>query len=207
LRGLSKVRAVTRLTKTFSWAAVAATSLVLAACGGSNETADIPDGSGQTTPTTTTETTTEAAAKPPEFAKPTAEVQRIADAVGEATKKRPKITKPKGDPPKELTVVDIVEGTGAAAADGETLTVDYAGTSWSTGKEFDASWKTGQPFPVTLGQGQVIQGWEQGLVGMKKGGRRLLVIPPDLGYGETGSGADIKPNETLLFVVDLREKS
>lgn len=186
-----------------------AACLGLAACGGGTKTAEIPSGSASettasaTTATETTETTATTAA--PTFAKPTAEIQKIADAVGAAVKKKPKITKPSGKPPTKLTVVDVVEGKGAGAANGDTLTVDYAGNSWSTGKEFDASWKTGQPFPVTLGQGSVIQGWDQGLVGMKPGGRRLLVIPPDLGYGATGSGASIKPNETLLFVVDLRK--
>ena len=195
-----------RLTTLPKFAALAAACIGLAACGGGTKTAEIPSGSADTATTaSTTETTTETAAKAPTFAKPTAAVQAIADGAGEDTRKKPKITKPKGDPPKKLTVVDIVEGKGAAAAEGDTLTVDYAGNSWSTGKEFDASWKTGQPFPVTLGQGQVIQGWEQGLVGLKKGGRRLLVIPPDLGYGETGSGDSIKPNETLIFVVDARE--
>lgn len=198
------MRAVIGLINHSKRLALGAVCLGLAACGGT-KTADIPDGSEKTTATApaTTETTPKA---PPAFAKPTAEVQRIADAVGTSTKKRPKIPRPKGDPPKKLTVVDIVEGTGAAAREGDTLTVDYAGSSWSTGKEFDASWKTGQPFPVTLGQSQVIQGWEQGLQGMKQGGRRLLVIPPDLGYGSSGQGATIKPNETLLFVVDLRKK-
>jgi peptidylprolyl isomerase len=104
-----------------------------------------------------------------------------------------------------LTVVDIVKGSGAGAKDGDSVTVDYAGSSWSTGKEFDASWNSGQPFPVALGQGSVIQGWEQGLQGMKNGGRRLLVIPPDLGYGAQGSGDKIKPNETLVFVIDRRK--
>ncbi|HEX6712341.1 MAG TPA: FKBP-type peptidyl-prolyl cis-trans isomerase [Thermoleophilaceae bacterium] len=184
--------------------ALAAACLGLAACGGT-KTADIPNGSEKAT--ATTPAATETAAKAPTFAKPTAEVQSIADAVGTSTKKKPKIPKPKGKPPTKLTVVDIAEGTGAAAAEGDTLTVDYAGTSWSTGKEFDASWNSGQPFPVTLGQGQVIQGWEQGLQGMKQGGRRLLVIPPDLGYGSSGSGDKIKPNETLLFVVDVRKKT
>ena len=197
-----------RLDNILNWAALAVVSVTLAACGGGGETADIPDGSGASNATaTTTEETTETPAKPPTFAKPTAEVEKLADAVGSDTKKRPKVDKPAGEPPKELTVVDIVEGKGAAAVEGDTLTVDYAGSSWSTGKEFDASWTSGQPFPVTLGSGQVIQGWEQGLQGMKQGGRRLLVIPPDLGYGETGQGADIKPNETLLFVVDLRKKA
>jgi peptidylprolyl isomerase len=196
---------VIRLNDYTKWLALGAACVGLAACG-STKTADIPSGSGDTGTSTTT-TTTETTAKPPTFAKPTAEVTKIADAVGTTTKKKPKVPKPSGKPPAKLTVVDIVKGSGAAATDGDTLTVDYAGFSWSTGKEFDASWNSGQPFPVTLGQGQVIQGWEQGLQGMKQGGRRLLVIPPDLGYGSTGSGDKIKPNETLLFVVDLRKKS
>jgi peptidylprolyl isomerase len=186
------------------WPALVGVCIGLAACGGS-ETADIPDGSDTGTIAATTETETETAAKEPTFAKPTAEVTKIADAVGTDTKDKPKITKPSGKPPAKLTVVDVVKGSGEAAAEGDAVTVDYAGNSWSTGKEFDASWKTGQPFPVTLGQGSVIQGWEQGLQGMKVGGRRLLVIPPDLGYGSSGSGADIKPNETLIFVVDRRK--
>jgi peptidylprolyl isomerase len=206
------VRAVIRLYKNLKWLALAAACLALAACGSSTKTADIPSGSAgestsssSTSDTTTTATTTTTAK--PSFAKPTAEIQKIAAAVGTNTKKKPKIIKPSGKPPTKLTVVDIVKGTGAAAASGDSLTVDYAGNSWSTGKEFDASWKTGQPFPLALGQGQVIPGWDQGLVGMKQGGRRLLVIPPDLGYGASGQGATIKPNETLIFVVDLRKKA
>lgn len=195
-----------RLLKTSKWPALAVVSVALAACG-STKTADIPDGSdtGQSASTATTETTTTGTT--PTFAKPTAAVTAIADKVGTDTKKKPKITKPSGKPPTKLTVVDIVPGKGAAAQSGDTLTVDYAGNSWSTGKQFDASWDRKQTFPVTLGQNQVIQGWEQGLVGMKQGGRRLIVIPPDLGYGSTGSGSSIKPNETLIFVVDLRKKS
>jgi peptidylprolyl isomerase len=186
----------------FKWPALVAASIALAACGGT-KTADIPDDpdTGTVAATATTETT----AKAPTFAKPTAAVTAVADAVGTDTKKKPKIIKPSGKPPAKLTVVDIVDGKGAAAASGDAVTVDYAGSSWSTGKEFDASWTSGQPFPVTLGQGAVIPGWDQGLIGMKVGGRRLLVIPPDLGYGATGSGDKIKPNETLLFVVDRRK--
>jgi peptidylprolyl isomerase len=201
-----KVRAVIRTGQPSKALAVVGCCVGLAACG-STKTADIPNGSEKSTASTPTSTTTEAPAKPPTFAKPSAEVQRIADAVGTDTKKKPKIPKPKGKPPAKLTVVDIVKGTGAAATSGDTLTVDYAGTSWSTGKEFDASWNSGQPFPVTLGQNQVIQGWEQGLQGMKQGGRRLLVIPPDLGYSASGSPPKIKGNETLLFVVDARKKA
>jgi peptidylprolyl isomerase len=196
---------VIRLENFAKWPAVATACIGLAACG-STKTADIPSGSGDTGATTaTTETTTTTTAKAPTFAKPTAEVTKIADAAGTNTKKKPKIPTPAGKPPAKLTVVDIVKGSGKAAANGDTLTVDYDGFSWSNGKEFDASWNSGQPFPVTLGSGQVIQGWEQGLQGMKQGGRRLLVIPPDLGYGSTGQGGKIKPNETLVFVVDLRK--
>jgi peptidylprolyl isomerase len=198
---------VTRLNSTLRLLAVAAACAGLAACGSSTKTADIPSGSGDTsaatatTPTTTTQTTAK-----PSFGKPTAEIKKIADAVGTSTKKKPKIIKPTGKPPTKLTVVDIVPGKGTGAQDGDSVTVDYAGDSWSTGKEFDASWKSGQPLPLTLGQGSVIKGWDQGLVGMKPGGRRLLVIPPDLGYGASGSGSAIKPNETLIFVVDMRKK-
>ena len=197
--------AVIRLINLSKWTVLAAACVALAACGGGTKTAEIPSGSGDTGASSAPIETTETTAKPPTFAKPTAAVTEIADAVGEGTKKKPKIPKPSGKPPKELTVVDIVEGTGAAAQEGETLTVDYAGTSWSTGEEFDASWNSGQPFPVTLGSGQVIEGWEKGLLGMKKGGRRLLVIPPSLGYGAAGAGGTIKPNETLVVVVDLEK--
>ena len=194
---------MTRLIKHAKWPALVVAGIALAACGG-GKTADIPDGSDTGTVAAPVETTSTSTA--PTFAKPTAEITAVADKVGTDTKKKPKIVKPSGKPPAKLTVVDLVKGTGPAAKAGDTLTVDYAGSSWSTGKEFDASWGK-QPFPVTLGQNQVIPGWEQGLVGMKKGGRRLLVIPPDLGYGSTGSGTAIKPNETLLFVVDLRKKA
>ena len=194
-----------RLKNSLNLLALGATCIGLAACGGT-KTADIPNGSEKTTATATATTET-TATKPPTFAKPTAAGTAIAQAVGTDTKKKPKIPKPSGKPPAKLTVVDIVPGTGAAATNGDTLTVDYAGSSWSTGKEFDASWNSGQPFPVTLGQGQVIQGWEQGLQGMKQGGRRLLVIPPDIGYGASGSPPKIKPNETLIFVIDLRKKA
>jgi peptidylprolyl isomerase len=200
---------VIRLNDCSKGLALVAACIGLAACG-STKTADIPSGSGDTgsstATTATTTTTTTTTATPPTFAKPSAEVTKIAKAVGTNTKKKPKIPKPAGKPPAKLTVVDIVKGTGAPATDGDTLTVDYAGTSWSTGKEFDASWNSGQPFPVTLGQGQVIKGWEDGLQGVRQGGRRLLVIPPDLGYGASGSPPKIKPNETLIFVIDVRKK-
>lgn len=192
---------MTRLINLSKWPAIAVACVGLAACG-SSKTADIPNGSD--TSSTPVQTTPQKAVT---FAKPTAEVTKIAGAVGTDTKSKPKIIKPSGQPPTGLTVVDVVKGTGAPAKAGDNLTVDYAGDSWSTGKEFDSSWKRKQPFPVTLGQGSVIQGWDQGLVGMKQGGRRLLVIPPNLGYGAQGSGTSIKPNETLIFVIDMRKKA
>jgi peptidylprolyl isomerase len=189
------------------WPAVAAISLGLAACGSGTKTAAIPSGGADTgsSATTTSTTTTTPTTTTTTFAKPTAEITKLANAVGTDTKTKPKIPKPSGSPPKQLTVVDIVKGKGAAAKSGDQITVDYAGDSWSNGQEFDASWNRHQTFPLTLGQGQVIQGWDQGLVGIKPGGRRMLVIPPGLGYGASGSPPKIKANETLVFVIDRRK--
>ena len=120
-------------------------------------------------------------------------------------KHKPKLGKPSGDPPSSLVKKDLVVGHGAAAKAGDTVSVQYVGISWSNGKQFDASWDRGaQPFTFPLGQGQVIQGWDSGVAGMKVGGRRELVIPPDQGYGPQGAPPDIAPNETLVFVVDLK---
>ncbi len=118
-------------------------------------------------------------------------------------KKRPTIEVPSGPPPKKLESVEIVEGTGAEAKAGDTITVQYDGVDYKTGKEFDASWDRSEPFTFGLGNGEVIKGWDQGLVGMKEGGRRELIIPPELAYGAEGSPPVIAPNATLVFVVDL----
>ena len=119
---------------------------------------------------------------------------------------KPEIPAPQGEPPAELQVEDVVEGDGKAAKAGDQISVQYVGASWSTGQEFDSSWDRGaEPFVFQLGAGNVIGGWDQGLEGMKVGGRRKLVIPPDLGYGPQGSPPAIAPNETLIFVVDLLE--
>jgi peptidylprolyl isomerase len=115
---------------------------------------------------------------------------------------KPEITIPDGDPPKELEVTDIIEGDGEEVAEGATVTAHYVGQSWSNGKQFDASWDTSGE-PATFGLDQVIPGWTQGLPGMKVGGRRLLVIPSEMGYGAQGYPPDIAPNETLVFVVDM----
>ena len=119
----------------------------------------------------------------------------------EATK--PEITVPKGTAPKKLVVTDLTEGSGAAAQPGQNVQVQYVGVSFANGRQFDASWDRGEPFSFQLGAGQVIPGWDQGVAGMKVGGRRQLVIPPDLAYGKQGSPPTIGPNETLVFVVDL----
>jgi len=119
------------------------------------------------------------------------------------TDEKPEIRVPEGEPPSRLRTEDLVEGDGRVAREGDQLSMQYVGVSWSTGEEFDASWGRGEPFTFELGAGNVIQGWDQGIEGMRVGGRRLLVIPPDLGYGAQGSPPAIGPNETLVFVVDL----
>jgi len=119
------------------------------------------------------------------------------------TSTKPVIPKPSGSPPRKLDKQDIVKGKGPAAKPGDTLTVNYVGVAFSTGDEFDASWDRGQPFEVPLGAGRVIPGWDKGLVGMRKGGRRMLTIPPELAYGSDGYPPTIAPNETLVFVIDV----
>jgi peptidylprolyl isomerase len=116
---------------------------------------------------------------------------------------KPEVDPPDGPPPTELEIVDISEGDGDEAAAGQTVRVHYVGVAHSTGEEFDASYNRGAPLEFRLGVGQVISGWDQGVQGMKVGGRRRLTIPPHLAYGDRGAGGVIKPGETLIFVVDL----
>ncbi|QWF80379.1 FKBP-type peptidyl-prolyl cis-trans isomerase [Amycolatopsis sp. CA-230715] len=116
---------------------------------------------------------------------------------------KPVVDRPDGPAPAELTVTDISVGDGTEAAKGKTVSVHYVGVSYSTGEQFDASWDRGEPLRFPLGAGHVIPGWDQGVAGMKVGGRRKLVIPPHLAYGDRGAGGVIKPGETLVFVVDL----
>ena len=116
---------------------------------------------------------------------------------------KPEIDFPGGEPPADLQSTDISVGDGAEATPGSTAVVHYVGVAFSTGEEFDASWNRGAPFAFPLGEGRVIAGWDQGVAGMKVGGRRQLVIPPHLGYGDRGASAAIAPGETLIFVVDL----
>ena len=107
------------------------------------------------------------------------------------------------EPPAELVITEVTVGDGAEATAGSNVSVHYVGVAHSTGEEFDASYNRGAPLQFRLGVGQVIQGWDNGVQGMKVGGRRQLVIPPHLGYGDRGAGGVIKPGETLIFVVDL----
>jgi len=116
---------------------------------------------------------------------------------------KPDVGPIEGEPPAELQSEDLVVGDGPEAKPGHLVSVHYVGVAFSTGKEFDASYNRGEAFDFPLGGGQVIAGWDQGVAGMKVGGRRKLTIPPHLGYGERGAAGAIKGNETLIFVVDL----
>ena len=150
--------------------------LLVAGCGSSD---DSSTGTGESTGATSTE------------------------ASGEKTK--PKVTVPTGAPPKKLEVKELEEGSGAEAKSGDEVTVQYVGVNYKNGNEFDSSWSRNEPFSFTLGAGEVIPGWDQGVEGMKVGGRRELIIPPELAYGEAGAPPAIGPNETLVFVIDLLE--
>ncbi|GAA1846003.1 FKBP-type peptidyl-prolyl cis-trans isomerase [Microlunatus capsulatus] len=119
------------------------------------------------------------------------------------TAEKPEIDFPDGPVPEDLVVTDITVGSGAEAGAGDQVLVHYVGVAHSTGEEFDASYNRGAPLDFPLGAGRVIAGWDQGVQGMRVGGRRQLVIPPHLGYGDRGAGGVIKPGETLIFVVDL----
>ena len=116
---------------------------------------------------------------------------------------KPEIDFPEGDAPTELVIEDLAEGDGPEAGAGDTISAHYVGVAHSTGEEFVSSWSRGAPLDFRLGVGQVIRGWDDGIVGMKVGGRRKLTIPAHLAYGDRGAGGAIKPGETLIFVVDL----
>jgi peptidylprolyl isomerase len=120
-----------------------------------------------------------------------------------STPEKPEIDFPDGPPPSELEVTDLTEGDGTEATAGSTVSVHYVGVAHSTGEQFDASYDRGSPLQFRLGVGQVISGWDTGVQGMKVGGRRKLVIPPHLAYGDRGAGGVIQPGESLIFVVDL----
>jgi peptidylprolyl isomerase len=116
---------------------------------------------------------------------------------------KPLVDSPDGPPPTDLEISDLTVGSGAEASAGDQVRVHYVGVAYSTGEEFDASYNRGAPLDFKLGTGRVIAGWDRGVAGMRVGGRRRLVIPPHLAYGDRGAGNVIRPNETLIFVVDL----
>ncbi len=180
---------IRRLTAITSAVALA---VGLAACGSSSKAPGVtlaPSSGATAAPVTTPAATT-----------PTATTPQPPSPLS----KKPVVTVPKGSPPTKLVTKDLIKGTGTAARAGSSVTVNYVGVLYKGGKEFDSSWKTGKPFaPFVLGQGSVIPGWDQGLVGMKVGGRRELIIPPNLAYGKAGQPPTIPPNSTLVFVVDL----
>jgi peptidylprolyl isomerase len=116
---------------------------------------------------------------------------------------KPEVTVPDGPPPTQLEIKDIVEGKGKTAGPGETVSVQYVGVDYETGEQFDASWDRGEPFSFTIGDREVIPGWDKGVRGMKPGGRRELIVPPGLAYGAAGAPPSIGPNATLVFVIDM----
>jgi len=181
--------------------ALMATALALAGCGSSAQESAADKfartAESQAKNQTPVATTAEQA--------PTA--TKVTPSAGEADlSKKPKIPKSTGPAPKQLKVEDLVVGKGPAAKNGDKLSVQYVGVLYDNNKQFDASWDRGkQPLQVTLGAGQVIPGWEQGLVGMKVGGRRRLTIPPDQAYGAQGQPPSIPGNATLVFDIDLKK--
>jgi len=121
-----------------------------------------------------------------------------------STNEKPQVEIPADQPPSyQLELDDITVGEGDEAVPGQVVEVHYVGVSWSSGEQFDASWDRGDTFKFTLGKGKVIQGWDQGVAGMRVGGRRRITVPPNLAYGKGGAGGVIGPDETLVFVVDL----
>ncbi len=158
--------------------------------GNESDVSSVPHVKGETVASTpaATSTTSTAAVKTP--------------AAGPLSKE-PKVTIPKGPAPKALQIKELIKGTGPEAKAGDTVTVNYVGVLYKSGKEFDASWKRHEPFSFALGKGQVIKGWDQGVLGMKVGGRRELIIPSELAYGKAGRPPTIPPNAPLIFVVDL----
>jgi FKBP-type peptidyl-prolyl cis-trans isomerase len=175
-------------------------ALAVAACGGTEEsTADRYAAQAE-------QEARQRASQPQPETKPVVAEKAEPSAGERDIDKKPEIPEQTGEPPKELVARDLIEGEGEAVKEGDTVFVDYVGVLFKGGKEFDSSWGEGkEDFSFTVGDGQVIDGWEQGVVGMKPGGRRQLVIPPDLAYGEAGQPPSIPANATLVFDIDLRK--
>lgn len=189
-------------TRFLSAPVLLATAVLAAGCGDDNSDGSTDSVTIQTqTQTTPTETT------PPQTEAPKA--RKVEPSAGEANADRkPKVPKGRGNPPSRLVVQDLITGKGKRARPGDTVTVQYVGVLFDDGKQFDASWqgsKRGEGFQFPLGAGQVIPGWDQGVVGMREGGRRKLIIPGDLAYGAQGFPPDIPPDATLIFDIDLEK--
>jgi peptidylprolyl isomerase len=173
--------------RTWTIAVLAAAGLGLAACGSSSSS--------------TTSTTSAAATTTPASTVPVATIAQPSAPGTIGTE--PTITIPPGAPPTQLESKDLIVGTGPAVKSGDQASVQYVGVAYSSGKVFDSSWSRKQAFPFVLGQGQVIAGWDQGVVGMQVGGRREIIIPPGLAYRDKSPGSGIAANDTLIFIVDL----
>lgn len=156
--------------------------------GNESDTSSVPHVSGEKNTSTSSTSTTSTTAKTP---------------TSGPLASKPKVTVPTGPAPSKLETKEIIKGTGPEAKAGQSVSVNYVGVLYHGGKEFDSSWKRSEPFTFTLGKGQVIKGWDQGVAGMKVGGRRELIIPSELAYGKTGSPPTIPANAPLVFVVDL----
>jgi peptidylprolyl isomerase len=195
---------------------LAAAALGIAACGSDDNSASTatvpaaaPPSATVTAPDVTVESpgsttaTATATATTPATTTPSNGAASGPKSISKDLKRKPAIPKPSGKAPKRLVIRDIVKGTGKTAKAGSVVTVQYVGVDFKTGKQFDASWDAGQPFQFQLGAQSVIPGWDQGVAGMKVGGRRELIIPPDLAYGPQGQPPAIGPSATLVFVVDM----
>jgi peptidylprolyl isomerase len=189
----------TARARTIGAAAVLGITALIAGCGSSgsssitvgneSDTSSVPHVAGEKTASTPSPTT------PPSATAKTPTSGPLAT--------KPAVTVPTGTAPTTLVTKELIKGTGPEAKAGQPVTVNYVGVLYKGGKEFDSSWKRSEPFAFTLGKGQVIKGWDQGVAGMKVGGRRELIIPAELAYGKTGSPPTIPPNAPLVFVVDL----
>ena len=170
----------------------AALATAVAGCGGSSDSS------------TESSASTEAGGGSTKSAEGSEEsAESVPKASPDQKKTKPTVTVPKGVSPKRFAINEIEEGTGPEAKAGDKVTVQYVGVGYDSEKEFDSSWSRNEPFSFNLGAGEVIKGWDQGVVGMKVGGRRELLIPGNLAYGPAGSPPKIGPNETLIFMIDL----
>jgi peptidylprolyl isomerase len=187
---------------TWSLVLLAGAAIGLAGCGGSSSSSSTTSTTAATTTTTGGSSTTTGGSSSSTIATIPVQDRSPAGTSGTA----PTVTVPSGTPPTQLESYDLIPGTGATAEDGDTVTVQYVLATYSSGKVIQSSW-TSQPFQFQLGEGKVIPGWDQGVVGMKVGGRRELIIPPSLGYGAESPGSGIAANDTLVFVIDLLKVS